>query len=94
MNDTVTLGKNLFSDARHHSVGYVIFAAILLGCASLSLLVSSIWPSGTAMMMGQILFVGFVFAAVTLLVITAIAQDIRKPRRNDGVRRNDGIRTP
>lgn len=82
---TVTVDKDLFRDARHHSVSYVISAAILLALASFSLLVSSLWPSGTALLVGQILFVAFVFAAVTLLVITAIAQDIRKKRSRHGI---------
>jgi len=83
---TVTLDKDLFRDAKNHSVGYVISAAILLALASFSLLASSLWPSGSALLIGQILFVAFVFAAVTLLVITAIAQDIRKKRRDHGIR--------
>lgn len=83
---SVTYGKDSLVEAKRHSVGYVISAAVLLGLASLSLLASSMWPSGSALFLGQILFVVFVFAAVTLLVITAIAQDIRKNRREDGIR--------
>lgn len=82
---TVTFEKDNFLEAKRHSVGYVISAAVLLGLASISLLASSFWPSGNALFIGQILFVTFVFAAVTLLVITAIAQDIRKRRRDDGI---------
>lgn len=82
----VTFDKDLFKDAKRHSTGMVIAAALLLGLASVSLLASSLWPSGSALMVGQILFVIFVFAAVTLLVITAISQDIRKKRSEDGIR--------
>jgi hypothetical protein len=83
---TSTNGKDSLVEAKRHSVGYVISAAVLLGMASLSLLASSLWPSVSALFLGQILFVVFVFAAVTLLVMTAIAQDIRKTGRNDGIR--------
>ncbi len=82
---TMTFDKDMFRDAKRHSTGMVIAAALLLGLASVSLLASSLWPAGAAMLVGQILFVAFVFAAVTLLVITAIAQDIRKKRGEDGV---------
>lgn len=82
----VTVDKDLFREAKKHSVGYVISAAVLLALASLSLLASSLWPSGSALVLGQILFVTFVFGAVTLLVITAIAQDIRRKKGIDGVR--------
>ncbi len=83
---TSTFDKDLFRDAKRHSVGMVITAALLLGLASVSLLASSLWPAGNALLIGQILFVFFVFAAVTLLVITAIAQDIRRKRSQNGIR--------
>lgn len=75
---SVTFDKDLLKEAKRHSVGMVVMAAALLGMASLSLLVSSLFGSATAILTGQVLFVVFVFSAVTVLVITAIAQDIRK----------------
>lgn len=75
---SVTFDKDLFKDAKQHSFGMVMSAAALLALASLSLLVTSLFASSTAMVVGQVLFVVLVFAAVTLLVVTAISQDIRR----------------
>ncbi len=87
---TATFDKDLFKDAKKHSVGMVVLAAGLLALASLSLLVTSLFASPTAILLGQVLFVVFVFSAVTVLVVTAIAQDIRK-RRTFEDRRPRGI---
>lgn len=87
---TATFDKDLFKDAKKHSVGMVVLAAGLLALASLSLLVTSLFASPTAILLGQVLFVVFVFSAVTVLVVTAIAQDIRKRRTFDD-RRPRGI---
>lgn len=80
---SISRSKNLFREAKKNSVRLVFTAAFLLGMASLSLLATSLWSTHRAYVIGQILFVIFVFAAVTVLVITAIAQDIRY-RRKDG----------
>lgn len=87
---TVTFDRDLFKDAKRHSIGMVVLAAGLLALASLSLLVTSLLASSTAIVVGQVLFVVFVFSAVTVLVVTAIAQDIRK-RRSSGERGTRGI---
>lgn len=73
----INKSKNLFSDAKRHSGKMVAMAVVLLLLASASLLGASFWASHRAFMVGQIFFVTFVFAAVTVLVVTAISQDIR-----------------
>lgn len=78
---TFNKSKNMFSDAKRHSSRMVAAAAILLLLASASLLTSSFWASHRALVVGQVLFVIFVFSAVTVLVVTAIAQDIRGRKR-------------
>lgn len=88
---TVTFDKDLLKEAKRHSVGMVIVAAGLLALASLSLLVTSWFASSTSIFVGQILFVVFVFSAVTVLVITAIAQDIRKRRAFGDRREKHGV---
>ncbi len=87
---TVTFEKDLFKDAKRHSVGMVVIAAGLLALASLSLLVTSLFASSAIMFVGQVLFVVLVFSAVTVLVVTAISQDIRKRRTLDD-RRPRGV---
>lgn len=89
---TITFDKDLFKDAKRHSVGMVVLAATLLALASVSLLVSSLFASSTVIMIGQVMFVVFVFTAVTVLVITAIAQDIRRRRVFDDGRAFDDRR--
>jgi hypothetical protein len=74
---TVNKSKNMFSDAKRYSGKMVAMAVILLLLASGSLLGSTLWASHRAFMVGQVFFVTFVFSAVTVLVVTAIAQDIR-----------------
>ncbi len=88
---TVAFDKDLFKEAKRHSVGMVILAAGLLTLASLSLLATSLFASSTSILVGQILFVVLVFSAVTLLVITAIAQDIRKRRVLGDRERSHGV---
>lgn len=88
---TLTFDKDLFKDAKRHSIGMVVLAAGLLALASISLLVTSLLASSTAIVVGQVLFVVFVFSAVTVLVVTAIAQDIRKRRALGDERRPHGI---
>lgn len=70
-------GVGVFFGARRHTFGCVISAALLLGLASLGLMLAAFMGLGDLALLGQILFVIFVFASVTLLLITAIAQDIR-----------------
>ncbi len=74
-------GKNMFKDAKYNTLRNVVIAAMLLGLASLSLLLAQFLRTNTAIFLGQVMFVLFVFSAFSLLVVTGISQDIRRKRR-------------
>lgn len=67
----------IFFEAKNHTVGFLAFATILLTLAGAALLTSAFLGWGLFAILGQALFVVLVFSGVTLILITAIAQDLR-----------------
>lgn len=77
--------RGIFCEAKNHTFGFLAFAGALLALAGGALILSAFFGLGVAAILGQVIFVLLVFSGVTLLLITAIAQDLthRKGNRAD-----------
>lgn len=68
--------RGVFFKAHNHTFGFVVMAVTLLALSTLSLLGSAIFGWGYFAILGQVLFVIFAFASISVLLIATIAQDI------------------
>lgn len=68
--------RDSFRPIRENSMLFVSAAVVMFILAALLLIVSAFGILGEASFVGAILFMIFVFVAVTLLLITALSQDI------------------
>lgn len=74
---TAAFDRDLLKNIKRHTVGIVGVAAVFLFLAPFTLLGSILWTSGRVLLIGQIFSAVFVIAAIILLVVTGISQDIR-----------------
>ena len=73
--DGIQKGKDLMLEAKRHGGAMLRLGSVLLVLAILTLALSSL--SWRSLLIGQVMFVLFVFSAATVFLIYAISQDIR-----------------
>lgn len=74
---SVTFDRKLLKNFRRHSGLFAALAIGLLLVSVVTLALTTMWATGPAFFFGQVLFVVLIFAAVSLLVVAAISQDLK-----------------